>query len=214
MAVPLEKRLRKRLHAEIGMLQDELVDVVYALDAKAVLHGGTAVWRCYGGNRFSEDLDFYVSKPKSVREKLAGKMDQRGLQLLKFKETKNLFFAKVSDGRIEVRLELNFSRKRSGVAMAFERIDGSFTHVLTLSAGQLALEKAEAYQARRFARDLYDVFFLARQVEKPQTISAEVQKLLERAGRPVDEKNLKAIVFSGAIPTFEQMVQGIRRVFR
>ncbi len=52
MKVPLEKRLRKRLHVEIGLLQDELMELLYSISDSLVLHDGTAVWRCYGGIDF------------------------------------------------------------------------------------------------------------------------------------------------------------------
>ena len=59
MRIPLANKLKKRLHSETAFLQDEVIDIVYGLEPNAVLHGGTAIWRCYQGNRFSEDLDFY-----------------------------------------------------------------------------------------------------------------------------------------------------------
>jgi len=69
--IPLEKRLKKRMDVEIAFLQDEVVEILYAIESRLVLHGGTAVWRCYGGNRLSEDLDFYLHASKSELEKFA-----------------------------------------------------------------------------------------------------------------------------------------------
>lgn len=58
MEIPLEKRLKKRLHVDVGRLQDEAMEVLYSVDNTLVLHGGTAIWRCFSGNRFSEDWTF------------------------------------------------------------------------------------------------------------------------------------------------------------
>ncbi|MEM1546291.1 MAG: nucleotidyl transferase AbiEii/AbiGii toxin family protein [Candidatus Methanomethylicia archaeon] len=33
---------------------------IYNSFPEAVIHGGTAIWRCYGSNRFSEDVDVYL----------------------------------------------------------------------------------------------------------------------------------------------------------
>jgi len=214
MLIPLEKRLKKRLHIDVGLLQDEMVEVVYGLDGKAVLHGGTAIWRCYQGNRFSEDLDFYIRKNKRIENRFAEKVQRHGLHLLKFKKTANLCFAKVSNEGVEVRLEMNFSSKKKGTVKPFERVDGSLSNVLTLEPKELIVEKMQAYKNRRFVRDLYDVFFLTRHVEKPAGIRKEVQAFLQGIKKPVDEKNLKTIVFSGAIPSFEQMLQGIKGAFK
>ncbi len=42
----------------MAMLQDTLIDLIYdTIQADATLYGGTAVWRCYNGNRFSEEID-------------------------------------------------------------------------------------------------------------------------------------------------------------
>ncbi len=42
-----------------AILEDEMVDLVLKHYSNFVMHGGTSVWRCYGGNRFSRYVDFY-----------------------------------------------------------------------------------------------------------------------------------------------------------
>ncbi len=106
MNLPLEKRLKKRAHVELAYLQDELVEIMYSLDPKIILHGGTAIWRCLGGNRFSEDLDFYGKE--TDRAEFLKAFESRGLQVEKLKSTDNLFFSKVTDGRSIARIEINF----------------------------------------------------------------------------------------------------------
>ncbi|MCX6799469.1 MAG: nucleotidyl transferase AbiEii/AbiGii toxin family protein, partial [Candidatus Diapherotrites archaeon] len=165
MIIPLEKRLRKRQQVEVGQLQDELVDVVYELDNSAVLHGGTAIWRCYSGNRFSEDLDFYAPVQKGFQERFLQKTRLRGLRVLKFKKTQNLVFTKISNENAEVRVELNFSSRKKGAVRAYERVNGTIADVLALTPEELVLEKINAYKSRRFVRDIYDVFHLSRLVE-------------------------------------------------
>ena len=45
---------------KIASLQDYIVELIYSkLEPSAILYGGTAIWRCYGGMRFSENLDIY-----------------------------------------------------------------------------------------------------------------------------------------------------------
>ncbi|MFH1106449.1 MAG: nucleotidyl transferase AbiEii/AbiGii toxin family protein [Candidatus Micrarchaeota archaeon] len=206
MRIPLDKRLKKRLHRDVGYLQDELVEILYSIAPDMVLHGGTAVWRCFGGTRFSEDLDFYVPVLRQdFGERLKAALSARGLQLLKFKQTENLVFAKVSGREAEVRVEINFSRKVSSAPLAFEKMGGSAFIVFSLSLEDLVLEKAAAYSSRRFARDIFDVYFLCLQLEDDAQVKARLSGFSRSLPEPVDEGNLAATIYSGAVPTFKQM---------
>ncbi len=208
MNIPLANRLKKRLHVETALLQDEIVDLVYSF-SQPILHGGTAVWRCYAGNRFSEDLDFYLANHRSFAEEFSTKVKERGLQLLKLKTTENLIFAKVSNNAVEVRFEANFGKKVKGIVKNFEKTDGTFTYILTLSPDDLIVEKMNAFNSRRFIRDIYDVFHLAKYVENKETL-VELSKFARKIETPVDEKNLKTLIYTGLAPTFGQMVENLR----
>ncbi len=210
MNLPLENRLKKRAHVQVALLQDELADLVYSIEEKAVLHGGTAIWRCYSGNRFSEDLDFYAPRQNSLDD-LPPKAKERGIEVLKFKKTNSLLYSKFSNGEVTVRLEANFASKLRGVVAPFEKVDGSAMQVLTLTPEQLILEKVAAYKSRRLIRDLYDIFHLSGLVKEEQKVAKEVAQLLENLPEPVDEENLRAIVYAGAIPSFSQLEQALKR---
>ncbi len=204
-------RLKKRLHVDIALLQDEVVDIVYAISPKAVLHGGTAVWRCFAGNRFSEGLDFYLGGDKGFKPKFEAMLNSRGLQLSRYKRTSSTIFSKVSNGAVEIRFEASFRKPKRIEARPFERADGTFMNVFTLPPEELLLEKAKAYSSRRLARDIYDVCLLTALLPPGKKVSENPLSLIEKAGRPSDEKTLKVIVFSGAVPSFEQMLASLRR---
>ncbi len=214
MIIPLEKRLRKRMHVEIALLQDETAEILYGIENNLVLHGGTAVWRCYGGNRFSEDLDFYCRDAGRIEERLKTKLEERGLTVPKFKKTDNLIFCKVSNGGVEIRIEINHSARKAGaIVRPYEKTDGSFMDVLTLSPEDLVLEKIGAYSGRRFIRDIYDIYHLSNYLKNEIKIGPKVVEFLGSLKLPVDEENLKAIVYSGKIPSFEQIVEALKRRF-
>lgn len=204
------KRIKKRRHLEVALLQDELVDLLYSLEQGLVFHGGTAIWRCYAGNRFSEDLDFYGPVQK-IDDAFSSAVKSRSLVLSKYKKTGNLAFSKISNGRVEVRLEVNFSSSKSPVVAPFERVDGSLIDVLTLSPEQLILEKIGAYSSRFFIRDLYDIYHLSNFVKDESLVSMQMRSFLSSAKQPVDEANLEAIVYSGAVPSFQQIVDSLKR---
>ncbi len=213
MIIPLEKRLRKRMHVEIALLQDEVMEILYGIDNDLILHGGTAIWRCYGGNRFSEDLDFYCLGCEGLEQSFRERLSGRGLSVLKFKKTENLIFCKISNGEVEVRVEVNFAAKKVSVARPYERTDGTFMDVLTLSPEELILEKIEAYNGRRFVRDIYDIYHLQNYLEQGGAVRQKIKNLLASVEEPVDEKNLKAIVYSGSIPSFDQILESLKRRF-
>lgn len=208
MKIPLSNMLKKRLHLETALLQDEIVDLVYSF-SQPILHGGTAVWRCYAGNRFSEDLDFYLPNATGFTAHFTAKVKERGLQLLKLKKTDNLIFAKVSNGLVEVRFEANFNKKVKGVVKNFEKTNGAFAPILTLAPDELIVEKMNAYRSRKFIRDIYDVFHLAKYIENKE-ILGDVRKFAETIEPPIDEKNLKILIYTGLSPTFDQMVENLR----
>ena len=208
MRLPLEKRLKKRAHIDIAYLQDEAVRLMYGIESGLVLHGGTAIWRCYGGNRFSEGLDFYGKRIDKGR--LEKDANSRGLEVEKAKETENLLYAKVSDASATVRVKVNFSKRPGAVAMPYENANGSTTEILALSRLDLLKEKIGAYQNRLLVRDLYDILHLSAGVGADNEAKKMAGKMIADFKKPLDEENLKAVVYSGTVPSVEQMVCAIR----
>ena len=204
-------RLKKQLHRDIALLQDEVVELVYSIELNAVLHGGTAIWRCYSGNRFSEDLDFFIPKNEKFEESFKEAIKSRQLLLLKFKQTQNNIFSKISNGEIEVRFEAAFRKARQFEPKSFEKIDGTFMDVFTLSPESLLVEKIEAFKNRMLIRDFYDIYFLSGIVSLNDGLEKSLNELVKKNISPVDEKSLKALVFSGAIPSFKQMLESIKK---
>src|SRR3989338_8712536 len=97
-ALPLGLRIRRTSHREVAKAQDLLVQAVYEVFPETVLHGGTAVWRCYQGNRFSEDVDIYLHKDSRRIEELFALLEKRGFALIKKKMTENAIYSKLQLG--------------------------------------------------------------------------------------------------------------------
>ena len=161
MEIPLQNRLKKKKHIQIARLQDEVIEVIYNIENKAILHGGASIWRCYKGRRFSEDLDFYLTPSPNFKKIFEKELHKRGLIIKKYKSTRNVIFSKVTDWREEIRIEVMFSKTKKPIVMPYEKIDGTFIDVFTLSPEELLLEKLDAYKNRRVIRDIYDVYFLS-----------------------------------------------------
>ncbi len=213
MKLPLSKILRKRVHVEIAMLQDEILEIVYSVVDKPVLHGGTAIWRCYGGNRFSEDLDFYFQADENFRARFYQGVGARGLEVTKYKRTMNTIFAKVTNGTVEVRIEVGLRRAKGEVVRQYARTDGSFIDVFTLLPEAIVLEKISAYRSRRLIRDIYDIYHLRNMLEREEMIKKEIASFIADIPKPLDERVLRTVVYSGAAPAFQQIVDALRRRF-
>lgn len=211
MRIPLKNLLKRQSQVQLAELQDEALEAVYSVFPNAVLHGGTAIWRCFQGNRFSEDLDFYAPVGKEFRPKLEAELKKRGLFLAKFKQTENVVFAKISNNQTEVSIEIAVRKSPEKNSVPFEKTDGSFTEIFSLSGESFIVEKASAYQDRRLVRDLYDVYFLLGKFGLTEKPRKELEKLVKNFKQPLDEKNLKILVFSGIAPSSKTMLEKIRQ---
>jgi len=210
MKITLSKQLKKRAHIKLAMLQDEVVDIMYSISSNSVFHGGTAIWRCYNGNRFSEDLDFYAQTTRGFEHRLRILLEQRGLKLLKYKKAPYVVFAKISNDVVTVKLELTDKKIQNTVLMRYEKTDGTYIDIYTLSAEDLIQEKIGAYLDRRFIRDIYDIYHLSSHIENK---IPKIADFLATLPNPVDEKNLRTLLYSGASPSFDEIIRTLKRRF-
>lgn len=208
--IPLCRRIRRRQHREVAEAQDTAVEVLYSVFPRAVLHGGTAIWRCYSGNRFSEDLDLYLERDPERIGRLFELLEKRGLEVLKRRMGENALYSTLKLGEAEMRLEAVF-RKVRGILGEYETCGGDLLTVYTLSPEDLLEEKVEAYLTRRKIRDLYDVFYLLRLVEKSEKNRERISRLLRNFKSPTDERELKVVILFGAVPSVGEMLEYLRR---
>ncbi len=210
--IPLAMKLKKRTHWDLAFAQDLIVMELYSSFPKSVLHGETAIWRCFKGNRFSGDIDVYFSSADRSRVgDLVGSLRAKGVTMLKFKDTANTIFVKFCYSAAIVSLEIALRAVKGYTVKPFEMIDGSFMLVNTLTPEDLILEKASAYKGRRKVRDLYDIFFLINLVVSRERVVDSLRQLIQSFRRPIDERELKTIIISGTIPTVERMLEAIEK---
>ena len=72
-------------------------------------------------------------------------------------------------------------------------------------------EKVNAYLSRLFIRDLYDVYILLNYAEPKTDTKNVLRKLLSEFKVPINEDILPSLVFIGAVPTTNQMLQAIKK---
>lgn len=211
--IPLEKRLRKGAHRKLAFAQDALVNLVYETFPKAVIHGGTAIWRCYSGKRFSEDVDLYLP-PASVNDdklkEFVSFLKKNGFSVVKFKHTKRSIFSKLGLAGATLSLEAVTKNIKNVAVKPFEASDGTFMNVYTLAPEDLIVEKVEAYKSRGKVRDLYDVWFLLSLVENPRSVKRELEEFVKEFKEPKDYATLKALIVIGPVPAVEDLIGGIK----
>ena len=206
--IPWILKLKKMSHKEIAKAQDVIVEELYKMFNNAVLHGGTAIWRCYRGNRFSEDIDAYIPKDKEQISIFFKNLEKRGLTVEKMKITDNSVYSNMKFNRIYVRFEATF-QKINGSLKEYETNDGNFITIYTLTPEELIKEKVPTYLKRLKIRDLYDIFFLLRYINDKKQVTDALKSLVMSFKPPVDKEDLKVIILEGIVPTTEKMLEYI-----
>jgi predicted nucleotidyltransferase component of viral defense system len=212
MKLPIVKQLKNRNQIEVAKLQDELVLLLYNIDSSLVLHGGTSLWRCYSGYRFSEDIYLYSGSFSDYINDFKANIQSSSLTLLKLKDTGNILFSNILDGNVNVKIEINHKHyPENPVEMDYELIEGNTVNVLTLSPEDLIKEKILAYNNRRFIRDLYDIYILIKHINHSEMIRESLINFLDNNQKPIDEDILKTLVYQGLPPSYSRMLDYIQQ---
>ena len=203
MEPPIESLLSgERL--EIAKMQDAIVKMVYDyVQPDAIMHGGTAIWRCYDGGRFSEDIDIYVNN--TFEKRLYPELRKRNIEIV-WKDGDLPLHMKLSDGSAEILLEASIGRYENSSAQ-YIRTDGSSITVTTLSPTELLVRKIEAYEGRRYIRDIYDIMHLTNYLHRDDAyVISKMKPFLKNIKKPVDEKILHSLIYKGNKKlTFDEM---------
>ncbi|AKA49299.1 hypothetical protein IX51_09515 [uncultured archaeon] len=187
------------------------MSIAYSVCEDIVFHGGTAIWRCFSGKRFSEDLDFYSRTFPDASEEFVKMVKSHGLTISKLKDTGNVICPSISNSRATVKIEVNHVIDVKGVETAYELVDGSSIEIICLSPENLVIEKIAAYRDRKFIRDLYDIYHLTGYGVEIEAVKKELIEFLSHTDKPVDEGVLKSIVYLSLPPSYEKMISTIRR---
>ena len=211
--IPLGLRIKRKMHKEIAFLQDIIVERLYEIFPKAVIHGGAAIWRCYNGNRFSEDIDVYIERKIAKLNLLFENLQNEGFKIIKKRIKENSLFSVLRFNDVEVRLEGIF-KKVQGIPKEYETVEGTLITVYTLPPETLIKEKIKAYLKRRKIRDLYDIFFLLRFVVEKEKIKKELKALITSFKKPSDEEELRTLILYGIAPSSKEIIEYLRRWLR
>lgn len=205
----LARKIRKRSQLEIASAQDIVVERIFQKMPEVVLHGGTLIWRCYGGNRFSQDLDFYAEKKEAVKP-FFEELSSYGFMTNKLRIKDKSAYIKLTYGRIELSVELLFKHSE-GTLLNYETLEGRKLMVRGLDPETVIIEKVNAFLSRKKARDLYDIVHMLSFASRTEKVKNGLELLIENYERPMDEEELKATVIVGYAPGADEMLDSIRR---
>lgn len=208
--IPLILKLKRTNHKRIAEAQDVIIRELYKVFDKAVLQGGTSLWRCYQGNRFSEDIDVYISKDIKKINLLFENFQKAGFKIEKKKISENSIYSNLNFDGTLVRFEALF-KKSKRFLKEYATINGNLITIYTLTPEELIVEKSNTYQKRLRIRDLYDVFFLLRHIQMNDKIKKSLTVLIKNFKKPVDKQDLQVIIIEGIVPSVEDMFSRIKR---
>jgi len=210
MIHPLILRLKKAAHKEIAKAQDIIVETLYEVFDDAVLHGGTAIWRCYKGNRFSEDVDVYLQRDLKKVNRLFELFEKKGFVIEKKRIREQSIYSTLKLNKTLVRFEALF-KKVKGSLQEYETAEGNFLTIYTLTPEEIIKEKVATYPKRLKIRDLYDIFFLLRYIQDISLIRKVLEEFLTKFKKPIDEKELRVLIIEGLVPDIQKMITYIKR---
>ncbi|WP_337860340.1 nucleotidyl transferase AbiEii/AbiGii toxin family protein [Ferroplasma sp.] len=195
---------------KIAELQDYLIDIIYdRVQPDALLYGGTAVWRCFGGMRFSEDIDIYMDKTSFL--KLLNLLTKYGLKLI-WQDPEYNSRIRIANNETEILLESKPGFAENEIRTYF-RIDGTMKTISVFSPTELLVRKIEAYNGRKYIRDIYDIYILTKWLDKSDyLVKSSISKFLMNMSKPVDENILGSLLYSvNKNINFNTMIEYIKR---
>ena len=129
----------------------------------------------------------------------------------KVKDTGNLMFIGFSLGDTYLKVEIShFVKCLKPMAMRFERVDGTYSDIISISANDLLAEKIAAYRGRRFIRDIYDIYILSSYIERDKNTIRKISDFLNKMPPPVNEEDLASLIYEGPVPSLQSMLMQIR----
>ena len=184
------KGLTNKEHIEKDYFQDVFLFNLYRKTNKFIFKGGTAIYKLYGLQRFSEDLDFSLSEDVDLKYVENTIKDVVGgisfFELKDVKKTKDSLLVKIGCKGIltrynSLRIDVNFKNKviygydvKNYVPMY---IDLNPFSLRMLKLEEIIAEKIHAIFMREKARDLFDLFFLLRLAKFDKKLVGEKLRL-------------------------------------
>ena len=151
---------------------------------KMVFTGGTMLRLCFGLNRFSVDLDFWL-KEKADAKELAQELKEcleQNYELTDFADKFFTILAEIRSKKYPRRLKIEIRKDRKNVRternIAYSPFSNLQILVETPTMEEMIKAKTEAALKRKEIRDVFDIEFLAKKGVEIKTEKNTAKKLL------------------------------------
>lgn len=138
-----------------------------------VFGGGTMLRLCYGLNRFSVDLDFWILKDIDI-ESFFERLNKYLSELYTLKDAMNKHFSllfEIKSANFPRSLKVEIRKKKSKIAteqaIAYSKYSNKQVFLRVVSLKEMMSSKAEAFLRRKEIRDVFDMEFLLRRGMQP-----------------------------------------------
>jgi len=192
---------KKQLNISADQILREEAEMIFLnelaknkLSAKLVFYGGTALRLAYNSPRFSEDLDLIRVKPASFLEfkKFIQEVINKNprWQLKDIKNKRNTMFALIliKDKKLKhsfsLKIEAHKPAKKVAIKIELSLIKSPLSVVepllLTPTLKELKKLKENALAARKKARDIFDLWYIAKTLREKFVLPDKMPKYSER----------------------------------
>lgn len=231
------RNMRTLGHAELDYFQNILLFLISQKYGKTLIFkGGTALNKCFGLDRFSEDLDFTAEEKINIdyiEEGLKRFKIDYALEKEEYKESESItirmkgpLYIGIKTSMCKLMIDISLREKVmlapeiKSIGRFLEEIPAFDINVM--SEREIFAEKVRAIIAREKARDVYDLHFLIKKgngfnleiIEKKLSIYGKkwnkkefLQKV--RAKESIWKPELK--LFAAHIPEFKEVIEDIAK---
>lgn len=166
------------------------IEVLERLNSKKLLDnllftGGTMLRLCFGLNRFSVDLDFWLAK-RTNTTLLYKKIYESLAEFYKIRDSANkfhtiLFEIKSPDYPRALKIEIRkiVKKIKSAIAIAYSKYAEKQVLLKVVSPEEMMKAKIEAFLERKEIRDVFDIEFLLKMGTELPKQKRTLRKLLE-----------------------------------
>ena len=174
------------------------LEVLDKLNSKRLLNdlvfgGGTMLRLCYGLNRFSVDLDFWIIKDIDT-DKLFNDLRDYLSGFYELTDSANKFYTllfelRSNDYPRRLKIEIRKEKKiiKSGQAIAYSKYTNMQVFLKTITIEEMMKAKIAAFLERKEIRDVFDMEFL---LKKGISLDAS-DKILKKVLKGIDYFNKK-----------------------
>ncbi|MBI2630586.1 nucleotidyl transferase AbiEii/AbiGii toxin family protein [Candidatus Pacearchaeota archaeon] len=221
-----KKGLQNKEYIEKDYFQDLFLYHLFRKTNLLVFKGGTALYKLYNLQRFSEDLDFSLLENLDVESMIKEIIKNfENAEIKDIKKTEYSILVKIgfkglltkyNTLRIDINLKNPFLEKFDIKNYTSQYVDINPFYVRIMSLKEIIAEKIHSLLARDKARDLYDLFFLLKLADfEPELVEKKLKifkmslnyKEIERKIEKIETiwvKELKPFVL-GELPEFDSV---------